>query len=165
MCVWPWSPCSKQAFLLRADTTSICLFRVFGTCCEGGTSFPFSWLLIQCQDSTPLSGSAKYCHRVALTLAVSTLKRGHRKVMNSLGSVPRAQAEQKARKPAAGLSSSANRAHPPATPAVPQVRSHHKLFILFLANHSPQLRAAPMLFPHTESPTPSFLSFLLLTLA
>lgn len=67
--------------------------------------------------------------------------------------MPRAQAEQKARKPAAGLSSSANHAHPPATSAAPQVRSHHRLFILFLANHPPQLRAPlPCSFPTPNLP-------------
>lgn len=141
--------------------------RGLGAGCEGGPSFRLSWLLIQCLDSTPLSDSAKYCHRVALTQAVSALKREQNKVMNSLGSVPRAQAEQEARKPEARLSSSANCAHPPATPAAPQTGICHSLFILFLDNYSPQIRAPLPCFFHTLNlaPSPSFSSFLLPTLA
>lgn len=86
--------------------------------------------------------------------------------MNSLGSVPRAQAEQEARKPAATLSSSADCAHPPAAPAAPQIGGRHRLFILFLANHPLQIRAPlPCSFPtlNLAPPPPSFSSFLPLT--
>ena len=145
--------------MLRADTSPIWLFRVFRTCCEGNTWFLLSWLLIQGQDSMPLSDSAKYCHRVALTRAVSALRREHRKAMNSLGSMLGAPAEQEARTPAAGLSLSASCAHPPATATTPQIGSQHRLFILFLANHPSQIRAPlPCSFPTLNVP-PFFLAF------